>query len=51
MVALERQPFPLFIRFHADYVYLLFPDTKNPGHYTTNPQYFVKFITQKIFTM
>jgi hypothetical protein len=28
-----------------------FPDTKNSGHYTTNPRYFVNLTTQKIFTM
>ncbi len=28
-----------------------FPDTKNPGHYSTNPRYFYNFATQSIFTM
>jgi hypothetical protein len=28
-----------------------FPDTKNPGHYTTNPRYFSNLTTGKIFTM
>jgi hypothetical protein len=28
-----------------------FPDTKNAGHYTTNPRYFVNLSTSKIFTM
>ena len=28
-----------------------FPDTKNAGHYTTSPRYFVNLTTQKIFTM
>jgi hypothetical protein len=28
-----------------------FPDTKNPGHYTTNPRYFSNLGTGKIFTM
>ncbi len=28
-----------------------FPDTKNPGHYTTNPRYFSNLTTGKIFTL
>lgn len=28
-----------------------FPDTKNAGHYTTNPRYFVNLGTGAIFTM
>jgi hypothetical protein len=28
-----------------------FPDTANPGHYTSNPRSFVNLTTQKIFTM
>jgi hypothetical protein len=28
-----------------------FPDTKNPGHYTTNPRYFANLTTGQVFTM
>jgi hypothetical protein len=28
-----------------------FPDTKNPGHYTTNPRYFSNLTSGQIFTM
>jgi hypothetical protein len=28
-----------------------FPDTKNSGHYTTNPRSFVNLSTQKVFSM
>jgi hypothetical protein len=28
-----------------------FPDTKNPGHYTTNPRYFSNLTTGQVFTM
>jgi uncharacterized protein (TIGR03437 family) len=34
----------------SDWLYY-FPDTKNPGHYTTNPRYFSNLTTGKIITM
>ena len=33
-----------------DWLYY-FPDTKNPGHYTTNPRFFSNLTTGKIFSM
>jgi len=43
--------FPYLYDFSLSTWLYYFPDTKNAGHYTTNPRYFVNLTTQKIFTM
>jgi hypothetical protein len=43
--------FPYLYDFTLNTFVYYFPDTKNAGHYTTNPRYFVNLTTQKIFTM
>ena len=43
--------FPYLYDFTLTDVALLLPDTKNPGHYTTNPRYFSNLTTGQIFTM
>jgi hypothetical protein len=34
----------------SEWIYY-FPNTQSPGHYTTNPRYFVNLATGNIFTM
>ena len=43
-------PFPYLYDFTLDAVLYYFPDTTNPGHYTTNPRYFANLATGEIFT-
>jgi hypothetical protein len=43
--------FPYLYDFTLNAWLYYFPDTKNPGHYTTNPRYFSNLATGKIFTM
>ncbi len=43
--------FPYLYDFSLNAWIYYFQDTKNPGHYTTNPRYFVNLATQAIFTM
>jgi hypothetical protein len=43
--------FPYLYDFNLNSWIYYFPDTSNPGHYTTNPRYFSNFTTGKIFTM
>jgi hypothetical protein len=43
--------FPQLYDFSAGTWLYYFPDTKNPGHYTTNPRYFSNLGTGMIFTM
>ena len=44
-------PFPYLYDFTLDAVLYYYPDTANPGHYTTNPRYFYDFNLGVIFTM
>ncbi len=44
-------PFPYLYDFSLNTVLYYFPDTNNPGHYTTNPRYFYNFATGQIITM
>jgi hypothetical protein len=43
--------FPYLYDFTLNTWIYYFPDTKNPGHYTTNPRYFVNLTTNNIVTM
>ena len=43
--------FPYLYDFTLNAWIFYFPDTKNAGHYTTNPRYFVNLATGQIFTM
>jgi hypothetical protein len=43
--------FPYLYDFTLNTFIYYFPDTANPGHYTTNPRYFSNLTTGKIFTM
>jgi uncharacterized repeat protein (TIGR01451 family) len=43
--------FPYLFDFTLNNWLYYFPDTKNPGHYTTNPRYFSNPTTGKIFSM
>ncbi len=43
-------PFPYLYDFGLNAVLYYYPDTKNTGHYTTNPRYFYNFATGKIIT-
>ncbi len=43
--------FPYLYDFTLNTWIYYFPDTKNPGHYTTNPRYFSNLTSGKIFTM
>ena len=43
-------PFPYLYDFTLKTVLYYYPDTKNAGHYTTNPRYFYNFATGKIIT-
>ncbi len=43
--------FPYLYDFTLNSFIYYFPDTKNPGHYSTNPRYFVNLTTQQIFTL
>jgi hypothetical protein len=43
--------FPYLYDFTLNAWLYYFPDTKRPGHYTTNPRYFSNLSTGKIFTM
>jgi hypothetical protein len=43
--------FPYLYDFTLNTWIYYFPDTKNPGHYTTNPRSFANLTTGKIFTM
>jgi hypothetical protein len=43
--------FPYLYDFTLSNWLYYFPDTKNAGHYTTNPRYFTNLGTGKIFTM
>jgi hypothetical protein len=43
--------FPYLYDFTRSAWLYYFPDTKNAGHYTTNPRYFVNLTTGQIFTM
>ncbi len=43
--------FPYLYDFTLNAWIFYFPDTKNAGHYTTNPRYFVNLTTGVIFTM
>ena len=44
-------PFPYLYDFSLSTVLYYYPDTNNPGHYTTNPRYFYNFATGQIITM
>jgi len=44
-------PFPYLYDFSLNSVLYYYPDTNNPGHYTTNPRYFYNFATGQIITM
>jgi len=44
-------PFPYLYDFTLNTVLYYYPDTNNPGHYTTNPRYFYNFATGQIITM
>ena len=43
-------PFPYLYDFTLNSVLYYYPDTTNPGHYTTNPRYFYNFGTGQIIT-
>ncbi len=43
-------PFPYLYDFTLNAVLYYYPDTTNPGHYTTNPRYFYNFGTGQIIT-
>jgi len=43
--------FPYLYDFSLNTWLYYFADSKNPGHYTTNPRYFANMTTGKIFTM
>jgi YD repeat-containing protein len=43
--------FPYLYDFTLKTFIYYFPDTKNPGHYTTNPRYFSNLTTGKVFQM
>jgi YD repeat-containing protein len=43
--------FPYLYDFTLNSWLYYFPDTKNPGHYTTNPRYFTNLATGNIFTL
>jgi hypothetical protein len=43
--------FPYLYDFTLNTWIYYFPDAMNPGHYTTNPRYFVNLATQQIFTL
>ncbi len=43
--------FPYLFDFSLNTWLYYFPDTKNPGHYTTNPRYFSNLTTGQIFPM
>ncbi len=43
--------FPYLYDFTLNSWLYYFPDTKNPGHYTTNPRYFSNLTTGKIISM
>jgi hypothetical protein len=43
--------FPYLYDFTLNTVLYYYPDTNNPGHYTTNPRYFYNFATGQIITM
>ena len=42
--------FPYLYDFNLNSFLYYYPDTKNPGHYTSNPRYFYNFATGKIIT-
>ena len=44
-------PFPYLYDFSLNTVLYYYPDTNNPGHYTTNPRYFYNFATGQIITL
>jgi hypothetical protein len=44
-------PFPYLYDFSLNTVLYYYPDTNNPGHYTTNPRYFYNIATGQIITM
>ncbi len=44
-------PFPYLYDFTLQTILYYFPDTNNPGHYTTNPRSFYNFATGKVITM
>jgi photosystem II stability/assembly factor-like uncharacterized protein len=44
-------PFPYLYDFSFNTVLYYYPDSNNPGHYTTNPRYFYNFATGQIITM
>ncbi len=44
-------PFPYLYDFTLQSILYYYPDTKNSGHYTTNPRYFYNFATGMIITM
>jgi predicted outer membrane repeat protein len=44
-------PFPYLYDFSLNTVLYYYPDTNNPGHYTTNPRYFYNVATGQIITM
>jgi hypothetical protein len=43
--------FPYLYDFTLNAWLYYFPDTKSPGHYTSNPRYFSNLTTGKVFTM
>ena len=43
--------FPYLYDFTLNAWIYYFPDTKNAGHYTTSPRYFVNMTTGQIFAM
>ncbi len=43
-------PFPYMYDFTLQTVLYYYPDTKNPGHYTSNPRYFYNYATQQVIT-
>ncbi len=44
-------PFPLLYDFTLQAILYYYPNTANPGHYTTSPRDFYNFATGKIITM
>jgi hypothetical protein len=44
-------PFPYLYDFTLQAILYYFPNTNNPGHYTTNPRSFYNFATGRIITM
>jgi len=44
-------PFPYLYDFSLNTVLYYYPDSNNPGHYTSNPRYFYNFATGQIISL